>query len=959
MEPSELHQQDQQPVPTYVTVEEPPPARQLPNPGMQSAAAAVPPSYPPPQPQQSPHYYYPGQNSVGDQNANDSLQQQLRFPVAAASPAMFYGHPDERYVWPAKSQPPPQSAMSPMASGAEPMMYGLMGSPMGSQMGGHNSIPSNIAGVGSPSNGELSYQWLNQFADTYNPYGLQHPIPYPQYPLVQQPAVPHLYTNEYHNIPNYSVNVDFLPREYAVPTAPVKRPLDVTPTAQEPKKTKLVPQNEQEFSFHSPPEVMRLRLDAMFTTFAANPTYTGEKFRQFIIEVPKSRYGKYETDEVEAACSVAVKYGSKEFWGTFENQMSFLARLRNWLKEYASDLKSYDRTPNGLKLLTLIPFSVEQLEASKLKAVLNLFAKKGNVQTSKLAIRALKSAKGTEKEEKPAKTALKSNGKPLAKSEVKPVTKPDAPRKPEIKTTVAKPDLSEAGPTSIDRSPKTVVADLTKSLAKSQNNDQTDKTEKSKSVDAPKKMVKSLSAVLAAKKAAPSPAGSNGSGSGFFKSLQTAQKAQAKPSVAKLEPVKPAEKKEAPKPQPMLFSGMMSSLKNQMAQNQKSSTSQSQSPPPDERAPKGKKKKSVQWRDSNLVDIRYFEISEEERVVRKSMDAKKMEYHEALVLEHRGEMNEEVDWYEPLPIDFNYGSNLEPRLREASSIKRAGLAEPKTVEAKIQQEREAHTLVAFYYKEDEIPDSPSEPDLSKESATISPPKIIPIALSLESHPMVKHLSSMNNQAERIPRPSTQLSTAATPQNAQLQALLESLSGTSAPKADPSALNLDWIQSLVQSNNGVNHQQPSSSGILPSANGILPSSSGQLLPPPPPANNSSFPSSSGTVPPPPNSSAVLDLGTLLKTIAQPQSLSIFNFPAANPSVQSSSQLSAERHPPPPDDDATLPSFSGKRLSQERQRDVRQFVRNSNSSELYRQHCRYFTNGKCRKGDGCSYLHIPPP
>lgn len=132
---------------------------------------------------------------------------------------------------------------------------------------------------------------------------------------------------------------------------------------------------------------------------------------------------------------------------------------------------------------------------------------------------------------------------------------------------------------------------------------------------------------------------------------------------------------------------------------------------------KGKKKR-IQWRPSDeLIEIRYFELDETERVnvtktfsEQRSMD--RCDERKLVVMGRKQQcddlMQEQTTWRFPELVDnvpaFAYGS--------------------KSREAKIQADRERTVLQAIYFSRSLVPDSPTEPDLEFHETT--DPQVIPL-----------------------------------------------------------------------------------------------------------------------------------------------------------------------------------------------------------------------------------------
>lgn len=130
-------------------------------------------------------------------------------------------------------------------------------------------------------------------------------------------------------------------------------------------------------------------------------------------------------------------------------------------------------------------------------------------------------------------------------------------------------------------------------------------------------------------------------------------------------------------------------------------------------------KKSVKWRgDSELEEVKYFELDETERVnVTKTFtDMKQMEHvgeREALQLSRKVPnedlMDERTTWKPLVPLD------LPPPLAESGS---------KSLEKSIQFAREKVVLQALYFNRTMLPESAAEPDV--EHHHVTDPAIIPL-----------------------------------------------------------------------------------------------------------------------------------------------------------------------------------------------------------------------------------------
>lgn len=129
-------------------------------------------------------------------------------------------------------------------------------------------------------------------------------------------------------------------------------------------------------------------------------------------------------------------------------------------------------------------------------------------------------------------------------------------------------------------------------------------------------------------------------------------------------------------------------------------------------------KKSLRWKEENLVEVHTFELDETERVnvTKNFMDMARMEMtseREALQMSRKlpneDLMDSQTNWRVPIPIDLP-----EPLAVPGS----------KSLEKNIQFAREKNILQALYFNKRMIPDSPAEPD--PEIHQMTDPAMIPL-----------------------------------------------------------------------------------------------------------------------------------------------------------------------------------------------------------------------------------------
>lgn len=672
-----------------------------------------------------------------------------------------------------------------------------------------------------------------------------------------------------------------------------------------------------------PPEVMKVKVTALFTALSHDITYLSSRFRKFVFLADKADWGKYNPDELECAFEVAVEKGNASFWQTFKGDDQLMARLRNYLAFLISQ-KRYGESP-VLKALKEIPVTTEQFEKAKLIKPLQIFEKRGTADSSDMASRVLKSAKIEANKE--TRKATEHEPAVVATTKASATTKKTVPAatggsgSKKVDSTSTVPTVAYLDKNKAPASSKNAIASTSnnksstgKTISKSSASSTTNKssigsknpTSNTSSKSATAKSVASSNSSGAAStttsSSSTSSAAATGSSGGFFKSLQTAQNVQkTKPAAATTKPVsktKSASPEPVEKPKPpynnnnngggFSVTGHLANIrsKSSLSPHENSSKSNERSISPEkqqqEQQPK-KKKKTVHWKDDeDLVDVKLFtpDPSEMPYIIKNANDAKRMEYHEA-IHNFAPDLDEEVTWYEPTDIDVE-ANFPNKQLRDALSIKRGGTKNPAQAEANIQKARESHTLVVYYNDDSEIPLSPAEPTSSMPKSVEKETVTIPLASSLKDKPLVQVLGNTQKDNEDA---------------------------------------TDDYQAKISKIIGQNTNSNPTKSQSPPA------------PPPPPATAENSASTQ----------SVQELLSKLGAIAGAPTNSNTSTTPNNEFANSNNNIKLPDH-----------------ILKDRHRDVRESVRNDTGNpEKYRMACRFFTPssaGSCRRGEDCMFLHL---
>lgn len=428
------------------------------------------------------------------------------------------------------------------------------------------------------------------------------------------------------------------------------------------------------------PEALSKDITKLFQSKKSS-SYLAEEYCHIMKSIDKDSWAKNVKEEFEMGLQLALKFGSPGFWAEMKESLGFVARMRNWIVAMLRGKKG-SKTISALQVLEALPVTWEQLESSKFPAVLNLLEKKGDDNVQMLAKRVIAHKK--QEKERLERQRVEKEKKEKEKEKTKERSK---------KNDAAASSFGFFKDLQTSNKPdRTPVVIATKSAADV------------KLSDKPAPVVTTTT----------TPA--------------TTTSARSKTSP----PVKAA---------PLLFSGKMS-LKNQLERKDEAKNVVVIDEKENAPAPK-KKKKTVSWRDDNLVEIREFE-AEYDTGLKSAYDAKRLDIDEAQHALHQPEAPKEFDWYTPVAFTIEEAKSS----FERNSIRRGGLTEIESPEAKIQSEREAHALVEVYHDMNDIPATPKEPVGGFNSLEDSTkPVLIRRPQEIEDHPLVNQLRPLFEQEQ--------------------------------------------------------------------------------------------------------------------------------------------------------------------------------------------------------------------
>ncbi|ORY83825.1 hypothetical protein BCR37DRAFT_280761 [Protomyces lactucae-debilis] len=366
----------------------------------------------------------------------------------------------------------------------------------------------------------------------------------------------------------------------------------------------------------------------------------------------------------------------------------------------------------------------------------------------------------------------------------------------------------------------------------------------------------------------------------------------------------------------------------------------STTPPPESTEPvqKRRKLKRVRWRpDDELEQVKIFEKEEPEYPEEpagehgsaRDLDRKEGAFMHAGLAFDRDE--DFLAWEEPPLIAFTQRELAADLARRGP--KRAGTLIPHSKEAQIQEERERGVFLTIYTDINEIPPSPAEPNAATdEGKENNPPKMIPLPTELRQDPRNRQvLGSL-----ALPGPNATPPAANTPAIAPTSIVAEPSVATNAFSAPVAAASPDITQLLAMLAN----QQKSTASPVPQAASVAPT---PPLPQPPlpmgmPMMPGGFDPFAMGMPGMPGFPGMPPMPGLPHMPQQPQT------PFQQP---------PHRQEQPPQQYGKEKAARG--ASGEGLQDVRPWVK-YNTGGKYREVCKFWPIGQCRKDEQCGYLHV---
>lgn len=676
---------------------------------------------------------------------------------------------------------------------------------------------------------------------------------------------------------------------------------------------------------------------------------------------------KSQREMMEVALKTALDYGHPDIIRLFGENKPFLFLLYQFLADRVRDQEYNGNLSNAVLeiLARCSTLTNEVLEETKVSKVLYLFNKRGDDRTKAKAKQILDSAAAASK----TKADSPAQDKPGDSKDVKPKADSSNRSAPEPVAGIKRP---RPGDGAISEPVKRVASKPgatagTKPSGLAQKRTVPEKPSVSSAAAAKAKVVAKPSTFFssiqsASKKAAPSNAAKSASQPKAASSASTEKKSAP---AAPMAPAKPA----------FSFAETMANLMKPKEPEPVAKPAEKRPPEtPEERAKRLRKEERRKLRvtfrpDTSLVSIRYFTHDPEEELGHDASmvrDAGDVGGEGRMFKQHKDmmELDDEDDdlpreesyrnWLEPSPIDFSV-INPEEQKKNFDPYG-GGVNKPVCPEKEANERREANTLMVFYSHPSDIPPSPREPPETPEEESpkmvefgAPPADILARAAAFEpvqvQPPPMQDLTALLSVFQQH-TPQQQPAAPAAPAS-DLEKIFANFSApTQQPAPQPQMIPPTQQQYAAP--------VPDLSSIISALQ------QQQVQAPQQPQYPTSFPSAI----PPAQGVPTTDLSAIMSVLSQtnqqgsmPQ-MPGFGFPNLNQQGQAQQQQAA------PYENEERKRFREGGGYEDRdhgsyKKHKNKGGNNNNSGTGFKPHklypCRFFKEGKCVKGDACTYIH----
>lgn len=677
---------------------------------------------------------------------------------------------------------------------------------------------------------------------------------------------------------------------------------------------------------------------------------------------------KSQREMMEVALKTALDYGHPDIIRLFGENKPFLFLLYQFLADRVRDQEYNGNLSNAVLeiLARCSTLTNEVLEETKVSKVLYLFNKRGDDRTKAKTKQILDSAAAASK----TKADSPAQDKPDDSKDVKPKTDSSNRSAPEPVAGIKRPRPSDGaiGEPVKRVSSKPGATAGTKPPGLAQKRTVPEKPSASSTAAAKAKVVAKPSTFFssiqsASKKVAPSNAAKSASQPKAASSASTEKKPAP---AAPMAPTKPA----------FSFAETMANLMKPKEPEPVAKPAEKRPPEtPEERAKRLRKEERRKLRvtfrpDASLVSIRYFTHDPEEELGHDASmvrDAGDVGGEGRMFKQHKDmmELDDEDDdlpreesyrnWLEPSPIDFSV-INPEERKKNFDPYG-GGVNKPACPEKEANERREANTLMVFYSHPSDIPPSPREPPETPEEESpkmvefgAPPADILARAAAFEpvqvQPPPMQDLTALLSVFQQHTPQQQQPAAPAAPAS-DLEKIFANFSApTQQPAPQPQIIPPAQQQYAAP--------VPDLSSIISALQ------QQQVQAPQQPQYPASFPSAI----PPAQGVPTTDLSAIISVLSQtsqqgsmPQ-MPGFGFPNLNQQGQAQQQQAA------PYENEERKRFREGGGYEDRdhgsyKKHKNKGGNNNNSGTGFKPHklypCRFFKEGKCVKGDACTYIH----